>query len=162
MDHHFHCEANRSVALKFTAQLFVSRFKVLRDDARFSDGRHEISVSGPARHDVNVNMIDYPGAGSSAEVHAKVESGGIIRFAQRGLGTLGEIHEVVRSFFSRPIEVADVLVGHNQKMAADVWVDIEDYEIMFRAMEHKVHFIAIRIVANSTKDALRIIGGFPA
>jgi len=70
--------------------------------------------------------------------------------------------EVVRSFFSRTDRGRRRARRAQSEDAADVWVDIEDYEIMFRAMEHKVHFIAIRIVANSTKDALRIIGGFSA
>ena len=47
---------------------------VLRQHSRAADDRHEIRVARPARHEVDVDVVDDAGAGRAAEVDADVDA----------------------------------------------------------------------------------------
>src|SRR5580704_18066567 len=55
-------------------ELLPGQRQRLGQHARLGDGRHEVGVAGPARHDVQVDVSRYPGAGGPAEVGAHVEA----------------------------------------------------------------------------------------
>jgi hypothetical protein len=112
--------------------------EIFRDDARVADGGHEVCVANPARKDVDVNVIHDTGAGGFSQVHAKIEAGGLIDFAQRRLAPLRQIHQLIGSFFRGGVELANVLVGNHEQVAADVWVDIENYEIVVSTVKNEI------------------------
>src|SRR5262249_48437122 len=60
--------------LKQRPQPFGSSRQLLRQDPHLSDHGHEIRVAIPARHEVNVEVIDDARAGGSPQVHAYVDA----------------------------------------------------------------------------------------
>src|SRR5262249_10808186 len=68
--------------------------QILGQDARLADDRHEIGVAGPARHEVDVDVIDDAGAGRAAEIDADVDPLRRVRFGERDLGVAREAHQL--------------------------------------------------------------------
>ncbi|MCK7482135.1 MAG: hypothetical protein M0C28_37015 [Candidatus Moduliflexus flocculans] len=56
------------------AQLAAGRLEMLGDDPHIGKHRHEIGVTGPARHDVLMQVVGHAGAGNRAEIHADIET----------------------------------------------------------------------------------------
>src|SRR5260370_14620042 len=117
-------------------RLGVGRFS--RQHACLSDRCDEIRVANPARHDVHVNVLSNACPCSAAQVHSDVESLWPIYLSQRRLTTLGEIEHLVGGFFGRGIKLAQMIVGHDHQVAADVGIQIENYEVVSGAMQDEV------------------------
>src|SRR2546429_8291176 len=98
-------------------------------------------------------MIRYAGAGDATEVHTQVEAFGIIRFAQRLLASLNQIHHLIGRFFWRCAQLADVCIGRNHQVTADVWVSIEKDEVMSAAVNDQIPFVVRWILLRGAEDA---------
>src|SRR5882672_9571763 len=84
-DQRFKVLACRShVRLRFK-QFVVQGAQTIREHARAADDRHEVRVAGPARHDVDVQVIGHTGAGALAEIQTDVESLRLYRGTQKRL-----------------------------------------------------------------------------
>jgi hypothetical protein len=75
-------------------------------------------------------MFGDSGSGGAPQVHPQVEAIGVIDFTHRRLAAFRQIHHLGCDFFRRQGEFSEVRVGHNHRVAADVRIDIEDYEIV--------------------------------
>jgi hypothetical protein len=77
----------------------------------------------------------------------------MVDVAQRGLTTLGQIHHLVSFFFACAIELAEVGIGRDHQVAANVWIEIEDYEVVGAAAEHEILFIIRGVFVSFAEDA---------
>src|SRR5687768_11438796 len=64
----------RSETFKDRAQPLRRRREIFGQDARVADDGHEVGVAVPARHQVNVQMIEHAGAGRAADVDPDVDA----------------------------------------------------------------------------------------
>ena len=99
-------------------------------DADLADGGHEVGVAGPARQDVHVEVFGDSGSGGASEIHADVEALRAVGLAQSRLAELGEVHHLVRHLFRRGVEVGQVRVRDDERVAADVRVEVEYDEVV--------------------------------
>src|SRR5260221_230873 len=76
------------------AQLGGQFVQGLGENARLGDNGHEVCVSLPARDDMDVQMVGYPGAGGFAQIEADVESVGLGQLRQRVDTTARELPQV--------------------------------------------------------------------
>src|SRR5262245_11892836 len=78
---------NRAEALGRLIQFF-------RQHANVADNRNEARVTRPARHQVNVQVIDDPGASGSPEIDADVDALWLVRLRQRHLCMTSELNHL--------------------------------------------------------------------
>src|SRR5258708_22791496 len=139
--------------LDFAAELLVGRRQILGNDASLADGRDEVGITRPARHDVNVNVIDNSGTRRPAEIHSHIETCRLINFAQSSLTALGQVHEFVGRLLRGGVKFPDMIVGNDQQMSANVGIDIEDDVAVSGSFNYKVFCVSLRIFFYLAKDA---------
>src|SRR4051812_45584932 len=75
--------------------------KILWKDAGVADDTHEVGVAVPARHHVNVQMIEDAGAGGPPKIDADVDAVRMIRLAERQLCEPCQTHQLRPLFGGR-------------------------------------------------------------
>src|SRR5690554_6287229 len=96
----------------------------LRDDARLPDGRHEVGVAAPARHDVLVQVLGDARTRGGSLVDADIEALRLVRVTQHCHGLPGERHQLVENRLFECQQVAGVLVRHDHQVAVVVRVQV--------------------------------------
>jgi hypothetical protein len=102
---------------------------------------------------MNVNVFDNSGASGVAQVHAHIKTIRLVSFSKRRLSPLGQIHQLVGSRLRRYVQFAGMLIRNYQQMAADVRIEVEDYETARGAVYNKVGFIIFGMIFETTKNA---------
>jgi hypothetical protein len=143
---------------KLGAELAISGGQIFGQDSRFADAGHEVCVPRPARHNVHVYVVGYSGAGGAAEIHPHIETLWMVNLTQRRLTALGQVHHLVGVFFAGRIELADVRVGRDHHVAADVGIKIEDDEIARTAVEHEMFFVIRSVLLRFAENAAVTFG----
>jgi len=103
---------------------------------------------------VHVNVICYAGAGDATEVHTHVEALGIIRFAECLLASLDQIHHLISCFFWRRTQLPYMGIGRNHQVTTDVWISIEDDEVVSGAVNYQIPFVVRWILLRGAEDAI--------
>ena len=80
----------------------IGGVEVLDQDLGPADDGHEVGVADPARDDVEVEVIDHPGPGAAAQVHARVEPVRGVGRPQRGQAALQEGGHLVQQGLGAP------------------------------------------------------------
>src|ERR1700730_19094695 len=99
-----------------------------------------------------MNVVYDAGARRSAKVHAHVETRGFVNVTKHGLGTLGEVHQLVCDLLWRRVKLSDVIVWNNQQMAADVRIEIQYHKVMRPPVHNEVLLVTRQISGNFTED----------
>jgi micrococcal nuclease len=89
---------------------------------------HEVRISAPARHDVQMDVIGDARAGRVPEVPAQVEAAGAVHTLEHVYGLDGEPVHVERLFVREVGEAGDVPVGGHHQMARGVRVLVQEDE----------------------------------
>ena len=114
--------------LEPAAEFLISGSQIFGDNPRITDRGHEICVPGPARQDVEMYVVDNARTRRVTKVHADVEPGRAIHFAERRLGSFCQVHQFVRGFLRSSVQFAYVLVWNYEQVATDVGVAVENDE----------------------------------
>src|SRR5271165_1289930 len=78
-----------SFVRKRSAQFAVRFAQFFRQHTSLANRGHEICVTAPAWHDMQVNVPGHARAGNFADVHAEVESAGVVSCSQVNLRLSG-------------------------------------------------------------------------
>ena len=84
--------------------------EVLGEHFHIGEDGHEIRVSAPTRHHMQVHMVGDPGAGDPSQVPSQVEAGGPVHLAEsvhRGDGELMDFNGFLVRQFREDADVAD-------------------------------------------------------
>lgn len=92
------------------------------------DDGHEVGVTGPARDEVHVEMIDDAGAGRSTEVHPDIHSLRPVRLVQRALGLRDYLYQLGPLLAVEVPKAGNVPVRDDHEVTAVVRVEVQDHE----------------------------------
>src|SRR3954471_4900257 len=134
-------------------QLAACLEQVLRDDLDVAQHRHEVRVAVPARHDVDVTVVDDACAGDAAQVPADVEPLGREDVPQ-GLDRLdGEPVRLERLGVLEVVERRAVPVRRDHKVPRRVRELVEEDEGELAAMDDELRLV-LRQPGGAAEDAL--------
>lgn len=115
----------------------------LGDNGGIGQDWHEVSVSEPARDDVDVEVFQNAGTGDFAEVDADIEAIGFHDFGQGILTTTRELQEIGHFVVCEAIQVGNLFVGHGHQVAAGVGVGVEQGETGAVTEDDKIGFVIV-------------------
>src|SRR5438552_19159557 len=95
---------------KLLAQLAVSCRQVFGEHACLANGRNEIRVARPARHDVHMYMIGDAGSSGTTQIHSQIETVRVVSLAERTLATLGQVHHFIGRLLRPGVKLAQMIV----------------------------------------------------
>ena len=102
--------------------------QVLRKDLHVGEHRHEVRVAGPARHDVQVHVVDETGAGDPAEVPADVVALRRVGLCECGHCTLREAVQVKRLLVGEVAELTHMAERRDKQVAGGVRELVQERE----------------------------------
>ena len=112
----------------------VSLVKVFGEHAGFADDAHEIRVGHPAGKHVHVDVSGDAGPGGLADVHAEIDSVGMIELAQDAFHALAEHHHFHGGFRGEVAKLVEVLVGNDHDVAVGVGEGVQNDEAVAAAI----------------------------
>ena len=118
--------------------------QLLGQHARLADHRHEVRVAVPARHHVQMQMVEHARAGGLAEIQPHVEAVRMIDRGQRLLGALRERHELRELRIGEIRQPADMPVRHDHEMAVVVRILVQQDERPLPAMNDERLGVEVR------------------
>jgi len=98
-------------------------------------------------------VIDNARARRMTKVHADVESSRAIYFAEHRLGSFRQVHQLVRGFFRRSVQVTYMLVWNYKQVATDVGVAVENDETTRSTMHNKIRLVVVEVSMQFAKNA---------
>src|SRR4051812_41931206 len=110
---------------------------MLRQYLHIGEHRHEVRVSLPTGDDVEMHVVDHPGAGDAAEVPAGVVALRGVDPGERGHALLGESMGLERLGIRERAELPEMAVGGDEQMARGVRELVEEYERIPAAVYHQ-------------------------
>ena len=117
------------------SEFSVSVADVLGQHARLSRGRHEVGVTRPAGHDVQVDVVAHAGAGAFPYVHPDVEPVGTVRFAEDRGRPLRQPHHLGQLVGAGGVQGPDVPIGRDHQVTRRVGVEVHDDETEVGAVQ---------------------------
>lgn len=100
-----------------------------------------------------MNVIGHAGTRHLPEIHSNVEPFGMVDSAQGDLRSLKQIHHLIGDFFSGRGQIANMIVGSDHQVTADVRVFIEDYEVVGPTLDDEIFAVRSRILLRLAEDA---------
>src|SRR5215204_4943589 len=100
---------------------------MLRHHLHIRQHRHEVRVAGPARHDVEVNVVDDAGAGDPPEVPAEVVALRAVDLRERGNSVVREAVNIQRLVVRQLAELTYVAVRRDHDVSGRVRVLVDDH-----------------------------------
>jgi hypothetical protein len=126
---------------------------MLRYNPYIGKNRHEIGIAAPARHNVHVKMIGYPGTGLPTEIHPDIEPVGGKLILQY-VAAEDEITVHLQCLGLRDvIEVGDMPIGSDQEVTVGIRIPVHDDEGMFSALQDKSLPICTRNIPDAEDAA---------
>jgi hypothetical protein len=126
--------------------------------ARFGHGRHEVRVTVPARHQVQMQMAGKPGARDTPRVRAVIHPVRGVRVFDRALGESGERQQILAFSCVQFREAAGMAPDRHHEMRGIVGVPVEHQQRPGQAREHEVLSIRARPVHGAEQTARRLVG----
>lgn len=120
------------------SQLVIRAMERFRDDARLCGCGHEIRIACPARHDVNMDVLDDTCTGSFADVDSDIEIICPICPAQHRERCACKMHQFGERVRLEIFDGRLVFVGNHHHMAIGIGVAIEDHESALAPVQDKV------------------------
>ena len=129
--------------------------QVLRQHLHVREHRHEVRVAGPARHDVQVDVVDHAGAGDPAEVPADVVPLRRVELCQRAHAGGGQAVELEHFLGSELAVFTDVPDRRDHEVAGRIRVLVQERDGVLAAVDDQ----SLLVVAlnGHTEDAPRLL-----
>lgn len=124
--------------LPLLPQAFVGAIQALRDNSCMGRCRHEVRVAGPARHDVDMDMISDAGTGRRANIDAYVEGLSAVGAPQNFKALAGQLHQFSLDRIGEVDQRRNMQEGDDHHVAVSVRVAVEDGEAVSGPMQDQV------------------------
>ena len=125
-------------------QFVVKRAQRVREHSCAGEDGHEISVSAPARYDVNMQIIDDARARAFAKVDANIEPLRLRRGAQKRLRMRDQIPELNNFILAERGELRRFAIRHRHQMTNRVGVTVHHQKRVFAPRNHQMRGVIAR------------------
>ena len=136
-------DPNLTELLEETLQLLKSNLQGFRQNSAFSYYTHEVGISHPTGHDVEVEVMFDARSGALAEVHAKVKSVRPVTVLKGVFALPDQIHHLGHLLWRTFRKIRQMLKRTNQEMSGRVGEYIQNNEIVFPAKKNEFLFVIL-------------------
>jgi hypothetical protein len=129
---------NAGGSAKVADQALPGLGQFLGKDPGLRDNREKVSVPGPPRDDMHVEVGCHTGAGSPAQVESEIETIGSVFCAKGGFAPLGQLHDFLEFERRRIAQEGDVAVRHDEHVARGIGEEVQNHERGLAPAQNKV------------------------